>query len=238
MGSIAIGDYVEITVRDPASPGRTLTRNMDERAFSSLHVLNKAVVHDNRYFIETLEELKKYHRPEYVYNMPNRYTWNYRTYEVALAICNAYPIEPFQISELDKGLVFSKQNKVRVHFTEFNLLDKFNNTLPDSWRVHVSNNSFPDGLLRGEKASAFFTTWNGFEVKDIRKWHAETLWFHHYQQNSKDERGTALWKAVFSKPVYLYAGFRLPSLSESQIALLRSLNIRPLARRGIQSVLL
>ncbi|KNH07127.1 gamma-tubulin complex component 3-like protein [Perkinsela sp. CCAP 1560/4] len=235
MVGIVVGNYMKISIKDRTAPSGISQKNVDQRIFEGFRFLGQALTHENRFFLDSLDELRQYHKPGNIYEMPQRQTYNPRTYEVALAICNAYPHEPFQLKEIDSGLIFTKHHKLVVSQAELQLLDDFNATYNVDRKVNVGNRIVVDGILQNDTHACMFTSMDSFSERHIRQWHSELLFCHYYQKKSQDMKQTKLWRTMFGKKVHLYIGFRNAMITETQAKFVRSLRIRPLIRKGFQS---
>ena len=226
---------MKITVKDRTAPNGVSQKNLDQRAFEGFRFLGQALTHENRFFLDSLDELRQYHKPGNVYEMPQRQTYNPRTYEVILGICNAYPHEPFQMKDIDRGLIFSKHQAMKVSISEVGLISEFNEKQATDKTSRARNNIVIDGVMQNDTHGCFCTSMDTFNERDIRQWYHEVLFCHYFQKRSVDEKQTKLWRGMFQKKMHLYIGFRCPMITEAQAKFVRSLNIRPLIRKGFQS---
>ena len=231
MVGIIVGSYMKITVKDRTAPNGVSQKNLDQRAFEGFRFLGQALTHENRFFLDSLDELRQYHKPGNVYEMPQRQVFNPRTYEVALAICNAYPHEPFQLTDLDRGLTFTKHQAIKVSQSELPLLNDYNAKNGSK----VRQNLVIDGILQNSTHACFMTSMDAFNERDIRNWHSEVSFSHHFMSKTLDEKQAKFWREIYKKKVHLYIGFKCPMISEIHANFVRSLRIRPLIRKGFQS---
>ena len=234
-----IRDYINVKLQDTFTKkieGRDIQdRSLFEyrnKGFSIVHLEPRDSYCNMPVVIETYEQLRRYHRPEYVYQFGLRQSYNIPTFATFYGVLAASPSEPF--SSMDQLLPFRTFSHLVPHEDRPLLL---NWVSQEKGARHTVQLQF-DALASSPTASCFVTSAPQLEESFLRNFHSLSHFMFYFVSRATKGDLKAKWLSFFSKPVHLYVGFGTdddssrPSPAAVQCA--QKLHIRLFQRKALR----
>ncbi|KAH9578035.1 hypothetical protein LSM04_003161 [Trypanosoma melophagium] len=188
--------------------------------------------------IENMNQLRIYHRKEFIYQVLLRRTYNVKTFQTALGIM-ADPHEPFNAVD---QLVDMRQFAYHHKSDDQDIIKSFCRQL-DSPFAPSSHMRF-DALAVGPYASAFITSCDKLTEEFVTSFVRTAHYTYFLYQHTKNPRYIEAWKSFYGsregnssrRPVLLYIGVGPQEFPEEEMDESTVRSLRALVTRATESV--